>query len=167
MLKGPEQMRYDNVWDACINQPRNRHKEKSRIQTESQIQGNNNASRRCQTNTASRRGQKDTVSRRDGTTLPLAEAGTLSPAETEQHCFSQRREGKQGKTKLLFPHRGTRDTFEKIRICWTLEIKRRENRDAFHLTRNSLDTLHPRDKRCHVCRDFTAPRCDHRANGYT
>ena len=41
-----------------------------------------------------------------------------------------------------------------------------ENRDAFKLTRNSLDTFHPRDKRCHVCRDFTAARCDHRATGY-
>ena len=101
-------------------------REKSRMHTESKIQRNNNASRRGQTNTASRRGQKDTVSRRDGTTLPLAEAGTLSLAEIEQHCLSQRRKGKQGKNKLLFPHRGTRDTFELIRICWTLTTKRRE-----------------------------------------
>ena len=146
MVNGPEQMRYDNMWNVCINRPRNRQKGKeSRMQTESKIQGNNNASRRGQPNTASRRGQKDTLSHRDVTTLPLAEAGR----ETNMN-------------KLLFPHHGTRDTFELIRICWTLKTTCRE-KGCFQLTRNSLDTSHPRDKRCHVCRIFTAARCDHRA----
>ena len=176
---------------ASTNQGKDKRKE-SRMHTESKKQGNNNASHRGQTNTASRRGQKDIVSPRDGTTmlltednqtLPLAEArrisslpetgqhclsqrreGALSLAETEQHCLSQRLEGKQGETKLLFPHHGTRDTFESILIWWTLIT---DNGDAFQLTRNSLDTFHPRDKRCHVCRDFTAARCDHRATDYT
>ena len=100
-------------------------REKSRMHTESKIQGNNNASRRGQTNIASRRGQKDT----------LAETGQHYLSQRWEHCHSQRqnnvassqrREEKQGKNKLLFPHRGTRDTFELIHICWTLNTKRRE-----------------------------------------
>ena len=81
----------------------------SRMQAESKIQGSTNASRRGQTNTATRRCQEKTVSRRDGTTLPLANAGRKTKED-----------------KLLFPHHGTRDAFELIRICWTLKTKFRK-----------------------------------------
>ena len=95
----------DSMWDACINQPRNRQKGRDRACTlKAKIQGNNNASHRG------------------------GNRSTLSLMET-------------GKPNA-------------------------ENRDAFTLTRISLDTFHPGDKRCHVCRDFTAARCDHRASGY-
>ena len=147
MVKGPEQLRCGNMWDACINQPRDK-KERSRARK------------------LKARYTETTMPLAEAKpTLPLAEARrTLSLAETEQH--SQRREGTQRKNKLWFRHHGTGDTFELIRICWTLKSTCREQ-DAFQLTRNSLDTIHPRGKRCHVCRDFTAARCDHGANGYT
>ena len=110
------------------------------MHTESKIQGNNDASCRGQTNTASRRGG---------------------------NSLSQRREGKQGKNQIVVST--SRDTGYLRIDSHLLDASKpnAENRDAFQLTRNSLDTFHQRDKRCHVCRDFTAARCDHKANGYT
>ena len=77
-------------------------RKEARMQTESKIQGNKCLSQRPEghclsqrrDNTASRRGG-NTVSRRDGTKMPLAEAGR-----------------KTKKNKWLFPHHGTRDTFD-------------------------------------------------------
>ena len=84
------------------------------------------------------------------TTMPLAEAG---------HCLSKRLEGRQIVVSTL---RGS-GAFELTRICWTHKPNAR-NGNAFQLARNSLDTLQPKDKRFCVCRDFTAARCDQRAN---
>ena len=67
---------------------------------------------------------------------------------------------KKGKRSRCCHTAGHGDTLELNRICWTLKTKRRKQG-----SRNLLDTFHPRDKRCHVCRDFTAARCDHRATG--
>ena len=67
-------MRYDNMWDACINQTK---RERSRMHTASKTQGNNNASHRGGNTCLPEK--SNIVSRRDGTILPLAEAETLSP----------------------------------------------------------------------------------------
>ena len=147
MVKGPEQMRCDHMWDACINQPRNRQKGEIAHAYCKQDTGKQQClSQRSNKHCLWQR-PEGTLSRRDRTTLSIAE-------------------GKQGNTKLLIPHHGTRDTIKSIRIRWTLKKPNAENRDTFQLTRNSLDTFHPRNKRCQVCRDFTAARCDHRATGY-
>ena len=145
MVKGPEQMRCDHMWDACINQPRNRQKGEI-------------AHAYCKQDT----GKQQCLSQR-----PEGYCLSQRP-ETRQHCLSQRREhclsqrqnniasrrgGKENEEKpnCCFHIVGTRDTFELIRIGWTLKKPNAENRDALQLTRNSLDTFHPRDKYVATC----------------
>ena len=150
MVKGPEQMRFDNMWDACINQPRN--KQKGEI---AHAYGRQDTRKQqC----LSQRSNKHCLSRRP-----------------EGYCLSQRRDNTASR-------RGGKENKEKPNCCFHIaghgipsssfasvgRLKpNAENRDAFQLTRNSLDTFHPRDKRCHACRDVTAARCDHRATRYT
>ena len=104
------------------------------------------------------------------TTRQQKKKGSRVQAENKDHretkkCLSHtlplaetRRKGKL----LLLLHR-TRSAFELTRICWTLKPDT-ESGKAFQLAGNSLDTLQPKDKHCYVCHDFTAARCDHRAN---
>ena len=109
------------------------------MHTENKIQGNNNASHR------------------GGNTVSLRHSDTAS-----------RRDGKENKEKPNCCSHTAGHGTPSNRVASVGRLKpNAENRDAFQLTRNSLDTFHPRVKLCHVCRDFTAARCDHRATGYT
>ena len=126
MVKALEQMRYDNKWNACINQWTDKTER----------------NRACKLK--SRYSETTMLLAEAKPTRPLAEARrTLPLEETGQHCLSQRRRhivfrrdkitlllaeaGRKTKeNKLLFPHNGTRDAFELIRICWTLKTKCRE-----------------------------------------
>ena len=102
--QGPEQMRYDNMWDACIDQ-RTDKKERNRAcklkaryreqQCLSQIPNQHCLSQK----------REHTVSRRDG---------------------ASRRGGKENTGKQIFVPT-SRDAFELIRICWTPKTKRRES----------------------------------------
>ena len=142
------------------------------MHTESKIQGNNNASRRGgdtvslrQNNICLSQRRDNTASRRGGNTVSLR----------QNSCLSQRRDNtasrRGGNTVSLrqndiVSRRDGKKTRRDQIIVSTLRPNA-DNRDAFQWTRNSLDTFHLTDKRCHVCRDFTAARCDHRATGYT
>ena len=99
-------------------------REKSGMQTESKTQ----EKQQC----LSQRSNRHCLSQRpEGHCLTQRREHCLS--QRREHCLSQRqnniatrRGGKENKEKLFFPHRGTRDTFELIRICWTLKTKSKE-----------------------------------------
>ena len=69
MVKDPEQVRYDNMWDACINQPRYRQKGRNRARK-----------------LKARYWETTMPLEEANPTLPLAKARrTLSLAETGRH----------------------------------------------------------------------------------
>ena len=115
-------------------------RKESRMQTESKIQGNNNASRRGQP--ISQRPEEHCLSQRRDNTASRRGGNTLSLAET----------GQQRKTNCCFHitgHGMPSNCFASVGRLHSNE----ENRDAFKLTRNSLDTFHPkRQALLHVSR---------------
>ena len=100
----------------------------------------------------------------DWATMLLAESGpTTSLAETGNHGFSQRR-----CTKHAFSQR--RNTKQQSKgKSWLQNFARHGfNNITKHLNHvhgfaSSWSLLNQRTKRCCVCRDFTAARCDHKA----
>ena len=97
-------------------------------------------------NNASRGIWTNNVSRRDGEPRPLAEAKhqTRPLAEAKHQATEQR--------KWLAP---------KLRETWVQN--HHEHLNHLHGFASSWSLLNQRTKRCCVCRDFTAARCDHKA----
>ena len=98
-------------------------------------------------NTSSRGIWTNNVFRKDGETQPLAEAGHQTP-----NTASRRGETPSNRARDEVGSKTSRDMDSK-----------HETLKPFHGFASSWSLLNQGTKRCCVCRDFTAARCDHRA----
>ena len=139
------------MWDVCTNtSTTGQRKKQARTTRASWKQWVERMSPNLTTlldlcNKSSRGIGTNNVFRKDGETQPLAEAGH----QTQPLAEAKHRATEQG--KRLAP---------KLRETWTQNITRHSNR--FHGFVSSWSLLNQGTKRCCVCRDFTAARCDHK-----
>ena len=127
-------------------------------------EGKTNKDHACRLKARIERIPQNLITLLDCATMLLAESGpTTSLAETGNHGLSQRRDTKHG----LSQRRNTKQQ-SKGKSCLQnfarhgfKNITRLSNH--FHGFASSWSLLNQRTKRCCVCRDFTAARCDHKA----